>query len=510
MSGQKPDGVILDYPGEVLDQAGYIHRLEPKPLGIGGQGVVFRTTERDLAVKLVIDPFGRPVRDADTRARLDRRLERVRTLPLPDLLIAQPLQLLSGPYAGYVMRLLTDMLPSRSLIAPPGRKLSEFYLEGGGLRRRLILLGKAAEAIARLHAVPVVYADVSPNNVFVSADVAATEVWLIDADNLDFLTRSGTSIFTPGFGAPEVVQGKSGATTLSDIHAFAVLAFQVLTQQHPFLGELAESGGGWDRDEDMEEKAIRGELPWIHDIDDDRNLTENGIPRELVLSTSLWGKRTSGSERPWGLFDRTFGPGRLEPTERPSLLQWVEAFRQAADLTVTCPACRWSYYVTAKRCPLCEAAVPPIIYVQVRCWDPGLDADEFDLARGTGVLGAQPPASAEGPASPPWQAKVLWHKVIEVHKDAKDSIDRHVVTPTIFREGAGAALSVEFGRYTVSIIPEEGGPYLMVGPDRKAVPLKGMPPLRLDKLNEGWHLHCGPLDEPHRLLSFGLFGKLPT
>jgi hypothetical protein len=159
---------------------------------------------------------------------------------------------------------------------------------------------------------------------------------------------------------------------------------------------------------------------------------------------------------------------------------------------------------------MCEATVPPIIYVQVRCWDPGLDADEFDLARGTSKLGAPLAQTTGVPGSPPWQAKVLWHKVIEVRKDAKDSIDRHVVAPALFREGTGAALSVEFGRYTASLIPEEGGPYLMVGPDRKAVPLKGMPPLRLDKLNEGWHLHCGPLDEPHRLLSFGLFGKVPT
>lgn len=508
MSGNNPVETILDYPREVIDRAGYVHRLEPKPLGVGGQGAVFRTTERDLAVKLVIDALGRPIRDPEQRAGLCRRLEHVQSLPLPNLMIAQPLQILATPHAGYVMRLLTDMEPIRSLIAPPGSNLAQFYLGGGGLRRRLVLLGKIAEVLARLHAVPLVYADVSPNNVFISRDPGAEEVWLIDADNLDFLSHAGgPTIFTPGFGAPELAQGRSGATTFSDVYAFALLAFQVLTQQHPFLGEQAESGGGWDSEEDTEERALRGELPWIHDIDDECNRTENGIPRDLVLSASLWGKRARGSERPWGLFDRTFGPGRRDPAWRAGLLQWAEAFRQAVDMAVCCPTCGWSYYVTAKRCPMCDAGVPPIIYVQARCWDPGLDADEFDLARGTRVLGAPPPADAAAPAAPPWQAKTLWHKVIPVRKNAKDSIDRHIVAPTLFREGTDSALSVEFGQYTLSLIPLEGGPYFMVGPDRMSVPLKSMPPIRLDKLNEGWHLHCGPMDQPHRLLSFGLFGK---
>jgi hypothetical protein len=112
VSSETAAETILDYPREVTDEAGFVHRLEPKPLGIGGQGVVFRTTERDLAVKLAADPFGRPVREGDLRDRLYRQLDQVRTLPLPELKIAQPLQLLARPYAGYVMRLLTDMKPA--------------------------------------------------------------------------------------------------------------------------------------------------------------------------------------------------------------------------------------------------------------------------------------------------------------------------------------------------------------------------------------------------------------
>lgn len=493
MSRQTAGETILDYPREVTDEAGFVHRLEPKPLGIGGQGAVFRTTERDLAVKFATDSLGRPVREGTLRDGLYRQLEQVRTLPLPELKIAQPLQLLARPYAGYVMRLLTDMKPLRKLLAPPGASLAKHFLEDGGLRRRLVLLGSIAEVLARLHAVPVVYADVSPNNIFVSDKPPAAEVWLIDSDNLHFLSRSGgPAIYTPGFGAPELVQGRSGATTLTDIHAFAVLAFQVLAQQHPFIGELVEMGG-WDSDEDMEEKAFRGELPWIDDPDDESNRTGNGIPRELILNKPLR-----------DLFQQTFGPGRTEPTARPGLLQWAEALSQAADLTLLCPECQSSYYVMkAKQCPWCDAVRPPILYIEARCWDPELEADEFDVAGGGKVLGT--PVPADSGAGKPWRARALWHKVIVVGRN--DTIGRQMIAPTLFRDGEATALSVEFGQHTVSILPREGGPYMVVGPKRNATPLKDLPSLRLKDLNAGWHLHCGPLDQPHRVLSLAYFGR---
>ena len=230
-----------EYPREVVDRRGYVHRLDPQPLGRGGQGVVFRTHDPDRAVKLVTDGVGRPLGTQQARQNLYRRLEDVRILPLPDLHLAKPLDVLRGPHVGYVMQLLTGMVPISTLIAPPGCEgLAEFYLEGGGLRRRLELLAQAAVVLTRLHAVPLTYADVSENNVFVSQDLDSSEAWLIDADNLDYVSPQAPALCTRGFGAPELVQGRSGVNPFTDAHAFAVLAFQVLAQRHPFMGDYVE------------------------------------------------------------------------------------------------------------------------------------------------------------------------------------------------------------------------------------------------------------------------------
>ena len=320
---------MSDFPSTVVDDDGNVHHLLKQPLGRGGQGVVLRTRSPHIAVKLIgavedapAAPEARSAQklwgqltkapgialspDAQKHSALRRRLEDVRALPLPGLHLAQPLSMLRD-HVGYTMRLLTGMVPMRTLIAEPGTaKLGEFYQSSGGLGRRLELLANTAGLLARLHAVPLVYADVSPNNVFISETAEASEVWLIDLDNLDYLSANAPGIFTPGFGAPELVTGRAGVSTLSDSYSFAILAFWVLTQQHPFLGDYVDEGG-WDDDgdEDREQLAFRGELPWIEDAADDSNRASKGIARHLgtfearsrAVSADLrcWSKASCGA-----------------------------------------------------------------------------------------------------------------------------------------------------------------------------------------------------------------------
>ena len=296
---------MTNYPKNVVDERGNVHILD-KVLGEGGQGVVWATNNPDIAVKLIsggvqstnerketllerlTHGFGAELVTGDAEhTKLRNRLKTVQTLPIPDLHLAQLLAMLRG-HVGYTMRLLRDMEPMRTLILP-GENLTAEYIATGGLRRRLRLLAKTAEILGRLHSIPLVYADVSPNNVFVSSDAEASEVWLIDADNLHFQSTPGPQVYTPGFGAPEIVAGHAPISTLSDTYAFAILAFYVLAQIHPFLGNQVEEGG-WEEsiDLDLEEQAYAGELPWIEDKDDDSNWSNKGIPREFILTSRRW------------------------------------------------------------------------------------------------------------------------------------------------------------------------------------------------------------------------------
>jgi DNA-binding helix-hairpin-helix protein with protein kinase domain len=321
-------------------------------LGSGGQGAVYAVEGSRLAVKILLN------RGADHREALRNQLMHVRRLPLDQLSLAKPYETLRPPHVGYVMERLTDMEAVESLARPSdGTEASiDWYQRGGGLRRRLHLLGRAAKILSGLHGRGLVYSDLSPHNVFVSKDPRLHDVRFIDTDNLVYESAPGMQqgIYTPGFGAPEIVSGESGVTSLSDAYAFAIVAFNVLTLVHPFIGDLVNDG-----EPELEEQAYAGQLPWIDDPGDDQNRASFGVPREWVLSPRLV-----------EIFQRTFGPGRANRMERPGAGEWAEHLFNAADAAIRCPACRGTYYRTVRDCPWCGESRPAMVRVRLHLWDP--------------------------------------------------------------------------------------------------------------------------------------------
>ena len=377
---------------EYVDEYQNVH-LQDKVLGQGGQGVVFRTKDPDLAIKLVTDESGNPVTDEESVERYSKRFKRVRRLPLPESLnISVPAALLQNN-AGYVMQLLSEMVPfshfwldgkSAENIGPDdipewlsampeneAKKIVHYY-RTGGLRRRLHALYKCASLLARLHGNGMVYGDISPNNIFISEGLDDSSVWLIDADNIRFeITAGGSVVYTPKYGAPELVQGKDGGRPSSDCHAFAVVAFYLLSLTHPFVGKKVDGSdeGDWadeeNDDEDVEDKAYAGLFPWVDDQDDDSNSSDSGLPRSLLLTEKLI-----------TLFEGTFGPGRTSPLLRPTIYHWPEALAQAADMTVTCPDCSMNYYydfihpeTEDHNCPYCKTRRPQVLILESYQWN---------------------------------------------------------------------------------------------------------------------------------------------
>lgn len=481
---------MSSFPDTVVDDDGNIHHLLKEPLGRGGQGVVLRTRSPHIVVKLIGDIaedssnaasergatqklWNQLTRasgiamapDGEKQVALRHRLEDVHLLPLPDLHVAQPLAMLRD-HVGYTMRLLKDMVPIRSLIAEPGdRNLAAFYRSTGGLRRRLELLANAAGILARIHAVPLVYADISPNNIFVSEHLDANEVWLIDLDNLDYLSANAIGIFTPGFGAPEVVTERAGVSTLSDSYAFAILAFWVLAQIHPFLGDFVEEAG-WDDDgdEDREVLAFRGEFPWVEDTQDDSNHTSKGIPRHLVLSKPVR-----------ELFQRVFEKGRMDRTQRPSMAEWAEVLRRAADRIVSCGGCGSTFDVTAGNCPFCpESPRPSFIHMQVNRWDPDIDDT------GASAVSSRP----------------VWHKMLDATKESV--VLRHVIEPVLADAEDPPVLRICILRSGIAIEPLSGHEIHVVLGERIQRIDREMK-LPMPKAGNEVFLHFGALDRPHRM-----------
>ena len=256
------------------------------------------------------------------------------------------------------------------------------YAQTGSTRRRSLALAKCAAILARLHSAGLVYGDISTNNAFIGED-DTTDVWLIDADNMRLeLPSGGVSVYTPGYGAPEVVQGRDQSRPRTDCWAFAVMTFKLLALCHPFIGkkvlEPEDEEDGWDADPapngtatDLNEQAFAGFLPFVDDEDDDSNEGVGGLPRVLVA--------TEGLRR---LFQETFGAGRELPHRRPTMAFWTLELARAADQSLDCLECGMSHFADEyAQCPYCGAARPAFIRVKTPRWEiliPG-GATEFRL-----------------------------------------------------------------------------------------------------------------------------------
>lgn len=458
-------------PQHVTSIRGIRYRLGNE-LGRGGQGAVFAVEGERLAVKLLHG------HSAHLRERLRDQLAMVARLPLEGLAVAHPIDQLRPPHVGYVMELFTGMASLRSLLQPPKDvdSVTQWYIDGGGLGRRLRLLAHIAQAISALHGRALVYTDLSPHNVFVSESTSDREVRLIDLDNLHAATTAGRSVYTPRYGAPEIVRRTGLPSTLADAHAFAVLTFETLALAHPLLGDAVRDG-----EPALEERALAGELPWIDAPDDDGNRSSDGIPRELVLSAVL--------QRD---FQTAFGRGLSNPEERPGMATWAEHLHRAADRTITCPSCGGSYFVNRGACPWCDEKRPDCVVARATLWDP--------CRRRTteaGGIEARPGLVAQADG----KARVMEQVVISEGHSIK-------LTERITHGALGdtPTLAAEFAPGRIVLAPVSEVPMRLVSLggkiDRELEQRVDVP---IGHRREGWRIHFGPSDRLHRVIHFDLF-----
>ena len=294
----------------------------------GGQGIVYRTNHPQVLVKGLKnkDEHGREIKDVQAIQRWREHIEWLIRQDLGALKIARPLILLAPPRNGYVMELMDGLVSLESVLnsfLEAGEESAQDYLKQGGLRRRLRILGQLARTLNQLHARGMLYGDLSPANIFVSDDPAHTETWLIDCDNISLEAYSGLTLHTVDYGAPEVVRGEKLLSSLTDCWSFAIIAYQLLTHNHPFKGDMINDGEPED-----EEAALRGEHPWINDNDDFDNECSGNLPIHLVENSRL-------SE----LFHRCFEDGLKNPVARPTMAEWLEALTECDERLVHCASC---------------------------------------------------------------------------------------------------------------------------------------------------------------------------
>lgn len=321
-----------------IDQYGQKYELL-ECIGEGGQGRVYKTGHKRVLVKL------RNSLSDEKRRQWVNEIQDVMRLPLEGLDIARPLALITEPCAGYVMELMDGLMPLEDLMQVTQDGMSheegaQRYIDTGGMHRRFRILARLARTLADLHGRGVVYGDLSPANIFISRSVEHAEVWLIDADNLTWNSRQGRQpVYTPDYGAPEIMRDESGVNSLTESWSFAVIAYRLLTTNHPLKGDLVNDG-----EPEIEDRALRGELPWVCHAEDRSNEVSTGIPHELVISKALH-----------TMFDSCFGKGLNDAGARPSLSEWADTFENATNHCDRCEFCASSYFYNNKYvCPFCD------------------------------------------------------------------------------------------------------------------------------------------------------------
>ncbi|MBC8171001.1 MAG: protein kinase [Anaerolineae bacterium] len=197
-------------------------------LGTGGMGTVYRgmdmKTGDNVAIKLLKTEA--IADDPDLVERFAREAEALRQLNHPN--IVKVLATLEEEGRHYIIMeyvsggSLSDLLKAQSTMP---------------IRWVLKLAIELADALTRAHYLKIIHRDIKPANVLIAADGTPrlTDFGVAHLGAQERVTRTGSIVGTLDYLSPEALSG-GAVDNRSDIWAFGVMLFEMLSGQRPFIG----------------------------------------------------------------------------------------------------------------------------------------------------------------------------------------------------------------------------------------------------------------------------------
>ncbi len=332
----------------VIDSKNISYNVGEK-LGEGSQGTTYLLEDGRHIVKLL----NKGISSTEAKSKINFLIN----LQLDKNVYAVPLRQITQPRNGYIAEFASGMIPLSDLKNNQQfSNLPEWYFSTGGLRKRYEILIHLSALIRVLHSKGLAYCDLSPNNIFVSDTIGVSNIFLIDLDNVRYRTSLLDNIYTPFYGAPEIISSTAPNTPMSDCFSFAVIAYELLTLNHPLIGDYVNDG-----EPETEEQALMGKLPWVDHSTDLTNVRTTGLPSENVIPNKLL-----------DLFKRNFENGLNNPFERPSMAEWFDALNLAMNELLKCGnnQCKLDYpYNNLNKCTFCGYLPSKVKRIQMRRWE---------------------------------------------------------------------------------------------------------------------------------------------
>jgi tetratricopeptide (TPR) repeat protein len=206
-----------------------INDLEKDLLGRGGMGEVYRAADTQTGETVAVKVLN------------------------PEILVYDPSLLDRFIREGEALRKLNhpNIVHMVSAVEEQGQHyLVMEFVEGGSLRDLLTTTGclpsndvakialEVADALTRAHHLGIIHRDLKPANVLLAEDGTPrlADFGIAHIQDGSHLTQSGVLIGTVDYLSPEICQGAS-PSELSDIWAFGVMLFEMLSGKLPFKGK---------------------------------------------------------------------------------------------------------------------------------------------------------------------------------------------------------------------------------------------------------------------------------